>query len=71
MNNNANTEILDKLTKLCVCKVITRAAIKESIKKGNNTLEKVMADTGAATGSCKGCRCKYKIEELISNSHNF
>ena len=65
MTNNVNEEILDKMTKVCVCKAITKATIKESINSGADTLEKVMDATGAGTGACKGCRCKSKIEELI------
>lgn len=65
MNNELNKEVLDKLTKVCVCKAITKDTIKKSISNGNDTLEKVVADTGATTGACKGCRCKSKIIELI------
>ena len=64
-NNNLNQEILDKLTKVCVCKSVTRAAIKNAIKNGADTVEKVADATGATKGSCKGCRCKSKIEELL------
>ena len=67
MNNSVNEEILDKLTKVCVCKAITKATIKKSIKDGADTLEKVMNATGAGTGACNGCRCKSKITELIES----
>lgn len=70
MTSNANEAILDKLTKVCVCRVVTRAAIKEAINSGCDTLEKVAAKTGATKGSCKGCRCQYKIEELIKQKVN-
>ena len=39
MENNLNEDILDKLTKTCTCKLITRAKIKEAIKNGASTLE--------------------------------
>lgn len=32
MENNLNADILDKITKTCTCKSISRAKIKESIK---------------------------------------
>lgn len=65
MDNNLNEAILDKLTKTCTCKVITRAKIKEAIKNGASTLEEVQRVTGAGSGSCKGKNCSYMINELI------
>ena len=32
MENNLNSDILDKITKTCTCKSISRATIKEAIK---------------------------------------
>jgi NAD(P)H-nitrite reductase large subunit len=58
-------EIKDKLTKTCPCRVISRATIKEAIKNGADTVEKVRQATGATTGSCKGQRCRESIENLI------
>ncbi|MEG1257131.1 (2Fe-2S)-binding protein [Clostridium sp.] len=57
--------VLDKHTKVCPCKVVTRAAIKKAISEGATTVEEVSKLTGACTGSCKGRRCKNKVEELI------
>ena len=34
MDNNLNEVILDKLTKTCRCRAISRAKIKEAIKNG-------------------------------------
>ena len=34
MENNLNADILDKITKVCTCKSISRAKIKEAIKNG-------------------------------------
>lgn len=67
MENNLNSEILDKITKTCTCKSISRAKIKEAIKDGAHTIEEVSKITGACTGSCKGFRCKSKIEDLIND----
>ena len=61
-------KIKDKLTKVCICKSITRATIKAAIANGADTVEKVNAATGAGSGSCKGRRCGPKIEELIEMS---
>ncbi|MEG2291559.1 MAG: (2Fe-2S)-binding protein [Clostridium sp.] len=57
--------VLDKFTKVCPCKVVTRAAIKKAISEGATTVEEVSKTTGACTGSCKGRRCKDKVKELI------
>lgn len=67
MENNLNEAILDKLTKVCVCKAISRAKIKEAIKAGATTVEAVKKATGAGSGQCKGTRCTWKIEELLHN----
>lgn len=68
MENNLNAEILDKITKVCPCKAISRATIKEAIKNGAHTIEEVSKVTGACTGGCKGYRCKSKIQDLINDS---
>ena len=39
MDNNLNEAVLDKLTKTCRCRVITRAKIKEAIRNGASTFE--------------------------------
>ena len=67
MENDAlRQQVLDKMTKTCPCRVVTRARIKESIRNGAHTVEAVAKETGATTGSCKGCRCRFKIQELIT-----
>lgn len=70
VDNNLNQEILNKLTKVCVCKSISRASIKDAITNGANTLNKVKAVTGATTGACNGCRCIPKIEELLRENNS-
>lgn len=70
MDNNTNPLILDKLTKVCLCKAINRATIKASIRNGALTLEQVAKSTGATTGSCKGGRCSDKINDLINGYKN-
>lgn len=62
-----NQEIMDKLTKVCLCKVVTRATMKKVIKEGADTLEKVQKATGAGSGPCGGRRCSPKILELIES----
>ena len=64
-DNNLNEAVLDKLTKTCRCRVISRAKIKEAIKNGASTLEEVQKATGAGSGSCKGKNCSYIINALI------
>ena len=70
MNNNVNPEIMDKLTKVCLCRAINRSSIKNAIRKGALTLDEVREATGAMSGSCKGSRCSYKISELIESYKN-
>lgn len=65
MDNNLNEAILDKLTKTCRCKAISRAKIKECIQNGASTFDEVKEATGAGKGSCKGANCSYMINELI------
>ena len=65
MENNLNEAILDKLTKTCTCKQITRAKIKEAIKNGASTIEEVQKATGAGSGACNGKNCSPRIDELL------
>ena len=65
MDNNLNEAILDKLTKTCTCKLITRAKIKDAIRNGATTLEEIQKSTGAGSGPCKGKNCSPKIIELL------
>ena len=66
--NNINEEIMDKLTKVCLCTGISRKAIKNAIKNGAKTIEEVQRATGAGSGSCNGKRCTPKILELLEKS---
>jgi len=68
MDNNLNEAILDKLTKTCTCKLITRAKIKEAIKNGASTIEEVQKATGAGSGPCKGKNCSPRISDLLRQS---
>ena len=63
--NNINEAIIDKLTKVCICKGISRASIKKAIKNGASTVEEVTKATGSSTGGCNGNRCIPKIKQLI------
>lgn len=68
MNNNLDQEIKDKLTKVCLCKGISRLTIKKAIAGGAATVQEVQRATGAGSGSCCGRRCKPKIMDLIEAS---
>ena len=70
MENNLNEAILDKLTKVCICKAINKATIKNAIRNGARTVDDVKKVTGARTGSCKGTRCTSKIQSLIEQFEN-
>lgn len=65
MEQNLNKDVLDKLTKVCICKSISRAKIKEAIRAGAKTVEEVNKITGSGSGGCGGKRCRCKIEELL------
>lgn len=65
MSEDINQEILDKLTKVCLCKVISKASIKKIIAGGADTLEKVQKASGAGSGACHGKRCTPKILSLL------
>ncbi len=60
------TIVLDKMTKICLCKAISRATIKKAIANKADTVEKVQKATGAGSGACHGRRCTAKIEELLN-----
>ncbi|GAA0176733.1 (2Fe-2S)-binding protein [Clostridium sediminicola] len=66
--NEFKIEIMDKITKTCTCKSITRATIKKAINNGATTVEEVEKTTGAGSGSCKGKNCSAKIQEIIDES---
>jgi bacterioferritin-associated ferredoxin len=68
MEQDLNSEILDKLTKVCICKGISRATIKKAIRDGAKTVAEVQKATGAGGGSCQGRRCTVKIQELLSEN---
>lgn len=67
MNEDINQDILDKLTKVCLCKAINRASIKKVIANGADTIEKVRKATGAGSGACGGKRCTPKILSLLED----
>lgn len=64
-DQNLNSGILDKITKVCICKGIPRASIKKAIANGAETVEEVQKVTGAGNGSCGGKRCTEKIQQLL------
>ena len=68
MSSEINAEIMDKLTKICLCKGISRATIKQAIANGADTVAKVNKATGSGSGSCGGRRCGPKIQELLDSS---
>lgn len=66
--SDENQDILDKYTKVCICKAISKSTMKKTIKEGANTLEKVQKATTAGSGSCGGKRCTPKILKLLEES---
>lgn len=60
-----NQDVMDKYTKICICKAISKSTIKKAIQNGADTLEKVQRATSAGSGNCGGRRCTPKILELL------
>ncbi|MDF2615840.1 MAG: (2Fe-2S)-binding protein [Sedimentibacter sp.] len=65
MDENKKSDIMDKMTKVCICKGISRASIKKAIREGALTVEEVNKVTGSGSGPCGGRRCGEKILMLI------
>jgi NAD(P)H-nitrite reductase large subunit len=63
-----NQDVLDKYTKVCICKAISKSTVKKAIKGGADTLDKVKKATSAGSGSCGGRRCTPKILQLLDES---
>ncbi|MEG0013005.1 MAG: (2Fe-2S)-binding protein [Cellulosilyticaceae bacterium] len=55
----------EKNTHICLCKAVLETTVKEAIRQGALTTEKVKIRTGASDGACKGSRCKATIQKLI------
>jgi NAD(P)H-nitrite reductase large subunit len=62
---NLNAEIVDRMTKVCICKGIPRSKMKAAIQNGAKTLQEVQKATGAGSGPCGGRRCTPKILDLL------
>ena len=65
MEKKIDSKILDKLTKICLCKAVPRSTIKKAIHNGAKTVEEVQKVTGSGTGGCRGHRCIPMIEEIL------
>lgn len=63
--NKIPDNILDKYTKVCTCRSISRKTIKEAIADGCDTFPKIKARTGAGTGACGGRGCGPRIIKLL------
>ena len=64
--NQVPEAILDKLTKVCTCRSITRKTIKEAILNGAHTFPEVKEATRAGTGACGGKGCGPRIVKLLA-----
>lgn len=65
MDQGLDDEIRDKLTKVCICKGISRKIMKDAIRNGAKTIQEVQAATGAGSGACNGRRCTGRIQQLL------
>lgn len=64
-NEDIESMVKDKYTKICICKSINKATMKKIIKEGATTVNAVRHKTGAGSGPCKGRRCTPRIETLL------
>ena len=64
-NETLPQNILDKLTKVCLCKGINRTSIKKAIDNGARTIAEVQKVTGVGSGSCHGRRCTPTSPSLL------
>ena len=55
---------------ICQCEQITRAEIREAIRRGARTVEGVKRRVGTGMGRCQGSRCTYAIEKLLEEYQN-
>ncbi len=67
MNDDVNEQVMDNITKVCICKAIPRRRIKEAIREGADSVIKVSQATGSGTGACHGRRCGLKIKALVDS----
>ena len=68
--SDINQDVMDKYTKVCICRAISKSTMKKLIENGADTLEKIQKATGAGSGNCGGRRCTPKINELLEEYKN-
>ena len=70
---NMSLEERRELTKLdgdygeivCLCESISKAEIKEAIRRGARDVEGIKRRLGTAMGPCQGSRCNYAISRIL------
>lgn len=65
--NKIPENILDKYTKICTCRSISRKTIKEAIADGCHTIPEIRERTKAGTGACGGKNCGRRIVALLKD----
>lgn len=68
-----NCELRQKLSEedadygdiVCLCEGITKAEIKEAIRRGAKSVESVKRRLGTSMGICQGSRCSYAISKIL------
>ena len=51
---------------LCLCEDVTKAEVREAIRRGAVTVDGVKRRVGTGMGRCQGARCEQKIAALLS-----
>ncbi|WP_051309113.1 (2Fe-2S)-binding protein [Desulfogranum japonicum] len=61
------TTVLARVKPGCICKGIKLFALMQAIENGARSFEEVAEKTGIGDGSCKGKRCRQKVEEILGS----
>jgi bacterioferritin-associated ferredoxin len=59
------SDIIDNLKVVCICKGIKKGTFKKLVAEGVTTVAGLQQKTGAGSGSCGGKRCGPKLLDLI------
>ena len=55
---------------ICLCENISRAEIKEAIRRGAKDVEGIKRRLGSAMGPCQGSRCSYAISRMLEEAYD-
>jgi bacterioferritin-associated ferredoxin len=59
------SQVIENLKVICLCKSIKKGSIIKAVKNGASTLKEVNRMLGSGSGDCKGERCQAKINAIV------